>query len=290
MSGQPLWRSRMFKAVMKWPDDMGKWGEWERIFTDQTDDSREDKARAFYEANRAAMEAGAEVLWSPRADLYMLMCKRALSGHTSFESEHQNNPIDPTKCEWQPELFDAEDMWFEEWPDDLDSLVLALDPSKGRSDKQGDYQALVAVGWKKGLLYIDADISRRPIDAMMQTFLAWGSMLRPDTAVVEADQFQEVVMGNLDEQAKNDGLPFAVGPINTEGVNKKVRIRRLSPWISQRRMRFKKRSPGVRLLLTQLQDFPLGDHDDGPDALEMAVREIMQAVHGDKGTGIQNPY
>jgi len=33
-------------------------------------------------------------------------------------------------------------------------------------------------------------------------------------------------------------------------------------------------SPGCRLLLDQLGEFPRGDHDDGPDALEMAVRAI----------------
>jgi hypothetical protein len=36
--------------------------------------------------------------------------------------------------------------------------------------------------------------------------------------------------------------------------------------------RFKGGSPGARLLIEQLRDFPCGDHDDGPDALEMAVR------------------
>jgi hypothetical protein len=33
-------------------------------------------------------------------------------------------------------------------------------------------------------------------------------------------------------------------------------------------------SQGSRLLLDQLGEFPRGDHDDGPDALEMAVRTL----------------
>jgi hypothetical protein len=37
-------------------------------------------------------------------------------------------------------------------------------------------------------------------------------------------------------------------------------------------LRFKRDSAGARLLVRQLRDFPNGDHDDGPDALEMAVR------------------
>jgi hypothetical protein len=31
-------------------------------------------------------------------------------------------------------------------------------------------------------------------------------------------------------------------------------------------------------LVNQLRDFPLGDHDDGPDALEMAVRLARNAL------------
>ena len=57
-------------------------------------------------------------------------------------------------------------------------------------------------------------------------------------------------------------------------VNKQVRIRRLGTYLSQRRLRFKSRSAGTTLLVQQLQDFPVGDHDDGPDALEQALRVL----------------
>jgi predicted phage terminase large subunit-like protein len=55
-------------------------------------------------------------------------------------------------------------------------------------------------------------------------------------------------------------------------VNKEVRIRRLGPYLAARRMRFKAGTSGTRLLVEQLREFPAGDHDDGPDALEMAIR------------------
>ena len=55
-------------------------------------------------------------------------------------------------------------------------------------------------------------------------------------------------------------------------VNKMVRIRSLTPLLAQHRLKFKRNSPGSRLLVEQLRDFPNGDHDDGPDALEMALR------------------
>ncbi len=51
-----------------------------------------------------------------------------------------------------------------------------------------------------------------------------------------------------------------------------MRIRRLTPYLARRQMRFKRHSRGAQLLIEQLRDFPYADHDDGPDALEMAVR------------------
>lgn len=63
-------------------------------------------------------------------------------------------------------------------------------------------------------------------------------------------------------------------------VNKPVRIRRLTPLLSQGKLRFKGGSPGTRLLVEQLQDFPNGDHDDGPDALEMTLRLASKLVRG----------
>ena len=61
---------------------------------------------------------------------------------------------------------------------------------------------------------------------------------------------------------------------------KVVRIRRMTEPLCQRRVRFKRRSPGTALLVQQLQDFPLGDHDDGPDALEQALRLMIELWNG----------
>jgi hypothetical protein len=58
-------------------------------------------------------------------------------------------------------------------------------------------------------------------------------------------------------------------------TNKEVRIRRLGTYLAQRLFRFKRRSPGTALLVQQLQDFPVGDYDDGPDALEMDLRTMI---------------
>jgi hypothetical protein len=36
----------------------------------------------------------------------------------------------------------------------------------------------------------------------------------------------------------------------------------------------------VAALIQQMKDFPVGDHDDGPDALEMALRLMIELWNG----------
>jgi hypothetical protein len=49
-------------------------------------------------------------------------------------------------------------------------------------------------------------------------------------------------------------------------------------------MRFRRNSPGTALLVEQLQTFPIADHDDGPDALEMALRLAGELLVGDEAS------
>lgn len=57
-------------------------------------------------------------------------------------------------------------------------------------------------------------------------------------------------------------------------TNKRSRITALQPLVAQGMIRFSRRHT---LLLEQLRQFPLGAHDDGPDALEMAVSAALRA-------------
>ena len=52
----------------------------------------------------------------------------------------------------------------------------------------------------------------------------------------------------------------------------------VSQYVINRELHFKADSPGCRLLVEQLIDFPLAEHDDGPDTLEMCMRLPMDAM------------
>ncbi len=284
----PGWISRTFRAVRRWPRNMRLWQQWESVYVDLHNPRYERDARDFYRRNRAAMENGAAVLWPETESLYDLMKMRAESGQTAFAREKQNSPIDPGLCEW-PEAYFDEQVWFDDWPQGLRVKTLALDPSKGSDARRGDYSAFVLVGVdRRGVLYVEADLDRRPTPQIVADGVELVRRHRPDAVGIEANQFQELLGAEFEAELRRRGL-FAHRPVLLDNrVNKLVRIRRVGPLLAGRRLRFKTDSPGTRMLVQQLRDFPVGDHDDGPDALEMAVRLAAAMLAGTPDDGLGN--
>ncbi len=277
----PGWHSAKFPAIRKWPRRLDLWQEWEACYRESGATTAREEAAAFFARHRTEMLEGAKALWPEYEDLYKLMCQRAEEGHLSFEREKQANPINPDLCEFPAEYF-SEDLWFDAWPGDLQLKTMALDPSKGASGRRGDYSAFVLLGIDAhGLLYVEADQLRQPLAAIVDRGVELFCRFRPDAFAVEANQFQELLNDEFARAFQRSGV-LGVRPWAIENhVAKGVRIRRLGPYLASRRLRFKAGSPGTRLLVEQLQDFPLGDHDDGPDALEMALRLAVEYTHDD---------
>lgn len=275
---RPAWRSAVFASIARWPDHMGLWAEWESIYLDVHRGDAAAEARRFFVERRAAMESGAEVLWPEVEDLYALMCLRAEQGRAAFAREKQNAPVAPESCEWPEEYFEGP-IWFDSWPARLRVKTMALDPSKGGDARCGDYSALVLLGIDAaGVLYVEADLARRPTPEIVAHGVAWHRAFQPDVFGVEANQFQELLAELFEAEFRRQGVLGArPHPIENHAA-KVVRIRRIGPYLAGKRLRFKRNSPGTRLLVEQLRLFPAGDHDDGPDALEMALRLAAAAL------------
>lgn len=278
------WITQRFAAIEEWPDNMTLWEEWEGIYVNIERPDAAKEAEEFYIKNRSAMEAGAVVLWPEREDLYTLMRMRVESGRTAFEREKQNSPVNPEHCEW-PETYFAEPLWYEALPADreIQARVLALDPSKGRDALRSDYSAFVHVALdRNGIYYVEADLARRPVPDIVAEGVGLYERWRPDVFGVESNQFQELLRDDLEAAFQEAGMPgVLIFPIRNT-TNKRVRIRRLGPLLSSKRLRFKSDSASTKLLLEQMRSFPIGDHDDGPDALEMAVRLVNRLVREEK--------
>lgn len=157
--------------------------------------------------------------------------------------------------------------------------VIAVDPSLGKQDKQGDYSAIVCVGVARDLIWVQADLARRAPYKIVEDTIRWCDTWKPQAVGIEANQFQQLLVHEFERQAAGRfGIHWPTFRIDNR-VPKLVRIRRLGQYITRRELRVAD-DPSGRLLVGQLQDFPQGQHDDGPDALEMAIRLILELAGG----------
>lgn len=222
-----------------------------------------------------------EALWPERYSLEMLDKMRRESSLYWWQAMYQQQPTQHGSAEWPDRYFD-DDIWFDEWPDvrPLKS-VLTLDPSKGKSSKKGDYSAFVYAALYdldgKACLYVDADLERRPAEQIVADAIRLHRELAPDGFGCEANGFQELLASMIEKALREAGFPLERVYSITNTGDKLNRIRTLGPMLENGEIRFR-RSPGCRLLVKQLKEFPLGKHDDGPDALEMAYQLLSRIV------------
>ncbi|NOZ81262.1 MAG: phage terminase large subunit [DPANN group archaeon] len=269
---KPGWKGRKFKSVLKFSQSR-LWDRWEEIFTDLTVGKEEAEARAdeFFEAHRAEMLEGAEVLWPEVEDYYYLMKMRIAEGPAYFDSEKQNEPINPEDCLFQEE-------WFQFWDDEdvnLEGVPHAgvVDPSMGKKGKRRDPSAIVGGRYKNGILYLDiADIEKRHPDRIINDILTYHERDPFDQFGVESIQFQEFFKDTLEKEAHRRGLTLNVVELRPN-TDKFLRIQTLQPWIKNGWIRFRR---NMRALLEQLRHYPMADHDDGPDALEQ-LKSMIEA-------------
>ena len=131
-------------------------------------------------------------------------------------------------------------------------------------------------------MYVEADLRRdRSAEAMAREAVDYVADWHPDRLALEANGFQELLwpLFKHESRARQVPLPIDAKSLLVNTVSKEARIRRLGPYLFQRQMRFKWDSAGTRLLVEQLRQFAVGDHDDGPDALEQALRVMIGLVN-----------
>ena len=124
-----------------------------------------------------------------------------------------------------------------------------------------------------GLAYVwDADIQRRHPDRIIADILEKERLLRRETGRgyalfgAETNQFQWFLKEQLARESARQGLYLPIQGVRAT-EDKTLRIETLQPDVKNGYILFRK---DQTLLLHQLAQFPLGAHDDGPDALEGA--------------------
>ena len=177
--------------------------------------------------------------------------------------------------------FNEETASFDEWPQNLALKTLALDPSKGRSDKVGDFSAYTKLGIDADdFLLVECDMKRRPINEMIHDGVTHYQDFQPHAFGVESNAWQDLLSPEFEREFKRRNI---IAPNIYElhnHVNKQVRNRRLAGYLAHGRVKFKSNSPGTQILIDQFLDFPKGPHDDGPDSFEMALRLGETLING----------
>ncbi len=237
------------------------------------------KLPALAEAGDPMGRAPGEALWPEMYSKELHEKNKATRTSYYWRSMYQQDPVAEGGTEW-PEAWFGPQIWFNEWPDSWRVKSVALDPSKGTDSKFGDYSAFVML--MLGLdntIYIDADLALRNTSIIVEDGLLIQRRFQADGFAVETNQFQSMLADEMFRRANEAGIYMPVFGFNNQ-TNKLVRIRGLTQYLASGRIRFKGDSPGARLLVEQLRDFPLADHDDGPDALEMAIRIAAELLSG----------
>jgi predicted phage terminase large subunit-like protein len=209
-------------------------------------------------------------------------------GPRRFGQEALAQFLDTAGAEFSGAYF-GEKIWFDDWPssDQIRFRIVCLDPSLGETEKS-DYSAFVRVALDyTGTMWVDADLGRRDAAQMVADGLAHCRNFGQGVHAfgVEINQFQKLLAGMFAEASKAAGFMLPIHGIHNH-ENKRTRIRQtLTPYLSRQAFRFKRGSHGAKLLVAQLRSFPTDKHDDGPDALEMAVRLVQHLFVG----AIQGP-
>lgn len=281
----PEWQSKRFKAVIKFSTSP-LWDKWKEIYIDIFNPKRIDDAKEFFENNKKEMLEGTEVLW-PEGSSYYSLYTEYIKDISSFFSERQNDPRDPTKI-----LVNKEDLKFVDFrsPELLKIIrrsyyYAAFDPSLGKKKVSGDYSCLVTLARdpKTGLLLvINIDIKRRSVDEQIEAILKKYEKYRWKMLGCETNGFQLVIADNLRKISKKYGYYIPIKELQNY-TDKKMRIEGIIPLVKDGTIIFDSYAYSVnsqyKTGVDQLIGFTGEDlHDDFPDSLEMCVRIVKSKV------------
>jgi len=291
----PGWEKRIFRSVISWAENLQLWEKWRAIFCKRESYKGiegEEAALKYFKQHRELMLEGTQVLWPSKLNYYDLMVMREKEGYYSFDSEMMNEPVNPRDC-----LFRIEECHF--WDDNYESeevllkeikekgnyaIIGACDPSMGKPGIRGDRSAIITAvkDFSDDTIYIlDADISKRFPDKIIEDIIAWHKYRSYGMFAFEVVQAQEYMGMQLEERAMDEGVPLVIDPIRPT-VDKITRIQNLQPLIKQGRIKFSRKH---YMLLEEMKFFPKGRFDDGLDALEM----VYQLSNKVTGGGISTP-
>lgn len=215
-----------------------------------------------------------EPLWPERFPLSWLRQQQKIEGAYYWNALYQQRPSQHEQAEW-PDSYFADHIWCDALPPAFEHAVIAIDPARG--GKHGDYCPDVFVGWAQNKYWVWADVRRRPVEDAAQSAVDKAIAYDTDLVHIEGNGGHYLARNVVMEKATASGIPQLLVLAEDSTGNKEDRIRRLGPRLWDKQIRILD-TPGGRLLVEQMKDFPIADHDDGPDALEMGIRALNRVA------------
>lgn len=268
-----------YQGVISFAKNTMLWDAWEAIFNDLANEQHKEDALQFFEQNKEEMLEGTQVLWEEKVSYYKLMVIKVSEGEAAFNSEIQNNPIDPDSCTFQEEWFDFYDDEGKTIPDFSSPEFIFIgsnDPSLGKN-KKSDTSSIFALAknLKTGYFYVViASVEKRKPDVIIEDAIEISKRLKRDYNKpfykfgVETVQFQYYFAEIMRQKSMKAGEYLPIEEINSV-QNKDARIQSLQPFVKNGYIKFSKKH---KTLLKQMKEYPMGKNDDAPDGLEMALK------------------
>lgn len=253
--------------------------EWiSKVYSAIANPDWDDEAREF--------SAGTPI-WPERFSLAKLSSIRRVIGSPAFNKEYQNQPKDDDA------MFKEE--WFKRFPcGEIPDVALyhyaGRDPSL-KNGQANDFKAHVTVASGAGKLYVRyASIKRISIDRMVKEDFVLVRRFGVLQLGLETVSWQDLLRRDYTREGDEQKFYLPIVPIPRTGKDAvakedEMRIGGLSPLVENGTLMFAS-GPASEIgdmeeLIEQLQYFPRSSvHDDGPDALEIAVHLAQRRVGG----------
>ncbi len=295
LANNPAYATRKYRSVVSWASNEALWQRWRDIYgdLDRPQAERASAAWEFFEAHRAAMLEGSKVLWpeNPDETYYSLMKLQYEIGRRAFMKERQNAPQESDEA-----LFDRFH-WYREteaglliessgvtipWAH-LDAFGV-MDPSTGqtkaRAGRKPDFTCILT-GYqdRKGRLFVHSDWTRRaPPTQYIDAVFEQNDLYKYSKFGIEVNLYRNLLLPNMETEKQRREAERRAQGMNPWGINcpfysienvenKEKRIYTLEPKVSNGYIVFNRALSNE--FRDQMEAFPLGEHDDCPDALEM---------------------
>lgn len=289
----PAYRTKIYKAVISWAEKQDLWEAWRKIYTNLDNDRRDIEALEFFEKHKSEMLAGTQVLWPEKESYYALMCQLIEKGKRAFMKEKQNAPLPSDEA-----AFD--EIWWYTEDERRGGIVIertgafvpysemmafgAMDPATGGTTKSTKSKldfTCIASGYKdlKGRLFVHRDWTKKakPSRYVPEIF-EQHAIMRYEKFAVEENLYRGLLTENIVREKKARQAEMKARGVEDWEIrvpfyeienreNKIKRIWTLEPKVNNGWILFN-RSLSVDFM-NMIEEFPNGDHDDAPDALEM---------------------